>query len=355
MLVHPSLRGRLYICYMWKVAVVRNVALLVLLLHCVDGLSQGIVEVSERVMFYNVENLFDINDDTLIDDEEFLPKGVRRWTSNRYYRKINNIYKVIAAAGGWSPPAIVGFAEVENRKVLEDLTSWTGLSKAGYEIVHEESPDRRGIDVGFIYRKDVVSVINYSCFIPDGVQKSEYTSRYVVYAACTMLSDTIHIFVNHWPSRRGGTLVGQEGRLRLASTINRKVDSLSIVHGEEVKVIVMGDLNSPPDDPSVLMMTGKRGVGLIDMSNVSMNQGTYKYQGKWEVIDHFLVSEGLLDTADGVYTTPADFTIFSQPFLLVDDSNYTGQRPLSTWWGYRHSGGFSDHLPILLDLKRRGE
>ena len=121
--------------------------------------SQDITD-SYKIMFYNVENLFDTYNDSLINDEEFLPTGDRFWNNHKYYSKLNNIYKVIVAVGGWNPPAIIGLCEIENRTVLEDLISNTPLSRIGYKIVHYESPDRRGIDVALLYRPELFEVAN---------------------------------------------------------------------------------------------------------------------------------------------------------------------------------------------------
>lgn len=156
-----------------------------------------------KIMFYNVENLFDIYNDSLKDDDEFLPDGIRRWNSARYYKKLNSVFRAIVAAGEWSPPEIICFSEIENRTVLEDLVSNTYLSKYNYGIVHNDSPDERGIDVGFIYRKDYVKVLQSSALIPKGYSVKNYYSRSVLYATCIVQNDTVDILVNHWPSRIG--------------------------------------------------------------------------------------------------------------------------------------------------------
>lgn len=326
---------------------------IVSLLYHIVGYAQEPGDNSAKIMFYNVENLFDIEDDSLTNDEEFLPDSPRHWSNYRYIRKINNIYKAITAAGEWSMPAIVGFAEVENRKVLEKLVYNTGLSRHDYAIIHEESPDHRGIDVALIYRKNIVEVLDFCYFLPDGVDKSEYSSRSVLYASCRLLKDTVHLFVNHWPSKRGGVLAGQERRLLLASTINRKVDSLTTAYGNDVKIIVMGDFNSACDDQAILKMTDRDGAfRLVDLSCHGRNEGSYKYQGKWEMLDHILVSEGFLNRRKGVSTSYGDFKVFAPAFLLTDDTNYPGMRPFSTWWGFKYSGGYSDHLPVIVTIHK---
>src|SRR5450759_4813435 len=123
------------------------------------GYSQDVRFLPFRLMFYNVENLFDIYDDSLKDDKDFLPDGLMRWNLTRYNKKIISLEKTIVAAGEWEPPTVIAFCEVENRKVLEDLIYNTYLSKFNYRIIHEESPDRRGIDVCLIYRESIADIL----------------------------------------------------------------------------------------------------------------------------------------------------------------------------------------------------
>jgi hypothetical protein len=308
-----------------------------------------------RIMFYNVENLFDINDDTLTDDNEFLPTGLRRWNYTRYNRKINSIYKTIIAAGEWEPPAIAGFCEVENRKVVHDLVNGTALSKYGYGIVHSDSPDERGIDVCMIFRKDVVRIISYTSWIPRFVDEAGFHSRSVLYTKCAILGDTLHLMVNHWPSRRGGVLAGESLRKEIALMIRNAVDSLYNASSGQARIIIMGDFNCTPDDAviQILLQPGKTDspslINLADRDDLH-NSGTYRYQGNWEMLDQIIVSESLIKGMDGLYTDLKGYTIFKPGFLLKNDSKYPGETTYSTYRGYKYQGGFSDHLPVLLDL-----
>ena len=314
--------------------------------------------VSIRIMFYNVENLFDIVDDTLKEDNEFLPGGLMRWNQTRYVHKINSVYKTIIAAGEWNPPAIIGLCEIENRKVLDDLVYGTYLSNYGYGIIHEESPDPRGIDVCLIFRKDIVHVIDHKSWIPPGVKREDFLTRSILYSKCVIFDDTIHLIVNHWPSRRGGVLAGEPMRNKIAMMIRNAVDSLSNVSPGISKIIIMGDFNCSPDDPVIQSLINPgvpKATLLINLadkfrSNVS---GTYRYMGTWEMLDQIIVSSGLLNCKHGVFTDIKDFRIFKPDFLLKDDSKYPGVTTFSTYRGYRYEGGFSDHLPVLLDLSTR--
>lgn len=312
---------------------------------------------SVKIMFYNVENLFDIYDDTLKDDDDFLPWGLMHWNLTRYSKKINGLYKTIVAAGEWSPPQVVSLCEVENRKVLEDLVNNTYLSKYGYDIVHEDSPDRRGIDVCMIYRSDLVKIIDYRYWIPKGMVKENFSSRSILYVKLEIDNDTLHLFVNHWPSRRGGVLSGEKLRMLIASTIREKADSLIQFKNAGDKIIIMGDFNCTPDDREIktLLASDENDNSLINLSGNLAEEGigTYRYRGTWEMIDQVIVSEGLLSCSKGLYTDKEFLTIFRPDFLMVRDQKYPGFTPLSTYRGYRYQGGFSDHLPVLLTLKLR--
>lgn len=178
-------------------------AILPLFLLCVSASGQKENVPDEAVvMFYNCENFFDTDDSAETEDDEFLPGGVRRWNRARYTKKINNLSKVILAAGEWNPPALVGLCEVENRKVLDDLISLSPLTGLGYGIIHSDSPDPRGIDVCYIFRKDLVRVLQYSSLVPDSMPSGQFRTRSVLYSKLTILEDTLHLFINHWPSRR---------------------------------------------------------------------------------------------------------------------------------------------------------
>lgn len=310
-----------------------------------------------RLMFYNVENLFDVYDDTLKKDDDFLPEGIMRWNLSRYQKKINSLYKTIIAAGEWNPPVLIGFCEVENRKVLEDLAYYTYLSKSNYRIIHNDSPDQRGIDVCLIYRKNIAGIIQYSYWIPSSVKREEYTTRSVLYVKAVIYGDTIHLFVNHWPSRRGGVLAGEDLRMQISEMIRQKADSIHEVSPNGAKIIVMGDFNCTPDDLEIKLLSRENnaGVSFVNLSEKpdAGGEGTYRYMGIWEMIDQVIISDDLINCETGLYTNNQMLRVFKPDFLLKKDPKYPGLSPLSTFRGYRYQGGFSDHLPVLLDLQLR--
>jgi predicted extracellular nuclease len=310
-----------------------------------------------RIMFYNVENFFDISNDSLTDDNSFLPDGIMRWNAGRYNKKKNSLYKTIIAAGEWEPPAVVALCEIENRKVLQDLINGTNLSKFDYEIVHEESPDRRGIDVCLIYRKKIVKVICYKYWIPDAIKRKDFNTRSVLYTKFLVGHDTIHMIVNHWPSMRGGVLAGENLRLAIASMVREKTDSIMTASTSGGKIIVLGDFNSTPDnqDINLLVSSSDSSDYLINLSEKLNDDGigTYRYMGTWEMIDQVIVSKDLLKSQTGLYTEQNLLRIFRPDFLLKKDPRYPGFSPYSTYKGYKYQGGFSDHLPVIIDLKFR--
>lgn len=306
-----------------------------------------------RVMFYNVENFFDIYDDTLTEDNDFLPSGLMRWNYSRYKKKLNLLYKTIMAAGDWSPPAIVAMCEIENRRVLQDLIDKTNLYKFDYEIIHEDSPDERGIDVSLIFRKDLIKILFFRYLIPtdsNGILKT----RSVLYSKCLIYGDTLHLFVNHWPSRRGGVLAGESDRIIISDLVKNICDSISR-NQPGAKILITGDLNCVPEDPVIkrLITVNGNGSKLENLSDSlsSTGTGSYRYSGTWEMIDQVIVSDFLLNDVSGLSASRKDLKVFKPDFLLMADPNYPGLRPFSTFRGYRYQGGFSDHLAILLDLR----
>lgn len=327
--------------------------LFLLLLVFVNASSQS--DASHiRIMFYNAENLFDVHDDPVTEDDEFLPGGLRRWNYSRYKKKINSLYKTIIAAGEWEPPAVVGLCEIENRIVVEELIFATNLSKYGYQIIHEDSPDERGIDVCLIFREDIVELKDYKYLNPFK-SDSGFRTRDVLYTKMQIRSDTIHFILNHWPSRRGGVLAGEAERVSVAELVRTLSDSISTSH-TGAKVIIMGDLNATPGDRAATILSEKREMspGLVNLSaGLPESSGTYRYRGIWEIIDQVIVSEALVRGCTGLCTGQEHFRVFSPHFLLKKDPQYPGFSPFATYSGYRYQGGYSDHLPVLLDLLLR--
>ncbi len=316
-----------------------------------------------RIMFYNVENLFDTYDDTTKRDNEFLPDGVKYWTSRKYYEKLNNITKIITAVGeDFQPPDIVGVCEIENRFVLEQLIKKTALSKFQYKIVHYESPDKRGIDVGLIYRKKNFKVLysnNYKVSLGD----AKRTTRDILYVKGLSKKDTLHIFINHWPSRWGGQLKSDPKRIAAAKTLRAIVDTI-FQKSPNANIIIMGDFNDYADNNSmkkylnakyedVQSFKNNELYNLTSLNNKNIKYGSHKYQGHWGILDQIVVSGSLLTKTNNLYTKKEFANVFSSDFILEKDIKFSGFQPFRTYIGMKYIGGFSDHLPIYLDLLKK--
>ncbi len=311
-----------------------------------------------RIMFYNVENYFDTKDDPHKNDNEFTPEGDKHWNDYRYRQKTNKIYKVIANTGGWEPPEIVGLCEIENKEVLLNLVNNTPLAKFPYEIIHYESPDKRGIDVALLYQRKVFTEIRSEVLNVGQKFEHPFFSRDILYAELTTTKgDTLHVFVNHWPSRSGGQIRSEPRRIYAASILREKVDSLFLT-GIEKRIIIMGDFNDGPENKSVedILKAKKdfRDIKNRELYNLSKGTkeigGTYRYQGKWDLLDNFIVSGFLLNSKDGLSTNQDSYSIVQFPFLLEEEKSQLGVKPFRTYRGPMYIGGYSDHLPVTLDL-----
>ncbi|HLN55306.1 MAG TPA: hypothetical protein VK207_04895 [Bacteroidales bacterium] len=331
----------------------RFLTLVIFFTFFLEGNSQNIDLHGVKLMFWNVENVFDTMDDPQTEDNDFLPAGTMRWNDSRYWKKINDIYKTIIAAGEWTTPDVVAFCEIENRKVLQDIIYDTPLSRFEFGIIHEDSPDERGIDVCLIYRQDRLELASYKYFAPDGVSRNQLGSRTILYAKLRAGKDTVHLFCNHWPSRIGGVLAGEELRQKLASTVKRKADSIYLSSKGRAKIIISGDFNCTPAEKEIRILTqNPEGAPIVNLSSrfVSEGTGTYRYKGTWEMIDQVMVSEYLISCNEGLYADMQSMKIFSPFFLLTKDADYPGLTPFSMYRGRRYRGGVSDHLPVLVDL-----
>jgi len=306
-------------------------------------------------MFYNVENLFDTRDDSATSDNDFTPAGALHWTNGRLNEKLNRISKVVIAAGEWQPPVIIGLCEIENRQVLNNLVLNTPLSRFNYEIIHFDSPDERGIDVALLYDSRKVRVAG-SSVIP--VSNGRLITRDILHVKSIIESDTCHIFVNHWPSRSSGQLETDSYRMRAAMILRNAVDSLFRIN-LTAKIIIMGDFNDDPGEESIVKGLMASSTSEICMPgklcNLSVSpqkspvKGTLKYQGNWNLFDQIIVSGGLL--ADpGIKVIKNSYRIFYTSFMVEADETYNGVRPNRTYLGYRYHGGFSDHLPVTIEI-----
>ncbi len=312
-----------------------------------------------RVVTYNVENLFDTKDDTNKIDDDFLPWGMYKWNQERYQIKLKRIFKVLSNISEWEYPGIIALTEIENRSVLEDLISATPFVESDYGIIHEESPDARGIDVALLFRRSLFRPISHEAILVDLPKDPSFKTRDILYVqGLVHHSDTLHFFVAHFPSRRGGEAESEPKRIRAASVLRAKCDSI-LAHQPEAKIIITGDFNDDPANSSMNdILRGKstlEGADPGDFFNMMYDAykkgyGTYKFQSSWNMLDQYVISPALLNPENTIYTTTTSAHIYQPDWLSVKDDAHPGMKPNRTYSGPNYIGGYSDHYPIYMDL-----
>jgi endonuclease/exonuclease/phosphatase family metal-dependent hydrolase len=312
---------------------------------------QNSPSVSElKVAFYNIENLFDLEDDPNKFDEDFTPTGKLKWNQERYLKKLSNIAYVISQLGGDNTaPDIVGLCEVENAAVLKDLVRQHAIKSRDYQFIHYDSPDERGIDVALLYDARVFQPFHRQA-IRIKLPGKDSTTRDVLFVKGKIGGkDTLSLFVNHWPSRRNP----EEMRLITARKVRAVVDSLLNKNINE-RILLMGDLNDEPDNQSLQILTQKNSDqpartlinGMTELKKQGL--GTHEYRKEWNMLDQFVYSAifqtGKWRVADGFPQ------VFKPDFLQEQDPKYKGS-PYRTYVGDKYLGGYSDHFPIQIRFK----
>ena len=307
--------------------------------------------------FYNLENLFDPVDHPDLLDDDYSPGGHKKWTPKRYEKKLNHIGKTITRLGSLSKaryPVLMGLAELENDKVLHDLLEIDSLGKNGMDFIHYDSPDERGIDNALLYHREYfepehcqpIPVLIYN---EDGSR--DYT-RDITYVRGNLNGERMHVFVNHWPSRRDGTAETDSKRISAAGTL---LSFMQTIEAEErnPNYIIMGDFNDGPDSQSIQRLLGEKPLYNPMQTLQSPERGTANYKGEWSVFDQIILSHSFLKTSPGTHTFDRA-NIFDEHFLQEWKEPYKG-KPFRTFVGNKYLGGYSDHFPvyILLEYHRR--
>ena len=321
----------------------RTIVIILALLFPRDTLS---------VMFWNVENFFDWrNDSTTVSDLEFSPAGERHWTWKRFQAKANAFAKALFWVEGETGqlPDIVGLEEVENAFVLRQVLQRTALRKTDYKYVHCDSPDRRGIDVALLYRSSVLELLDSKpchLYAADTVMATRDILLCVFRRNVSVIpgltgnlsdSSSFAVLVNHHPSKYGGAAESEPRRRIAVERLRFLADSLSAIGID--RIIAGGDFNDTPDNPVFRLLEPT--LAPLHMDLYRRGLGTIKYDGKWDLIDHIYISPGWREPSRRIRRIPV---------LLTRDNVHSGEKPLRTYTGPRHTGGVSDHLPVLLEV-----
>lgn len=310
-------------------------------------------------MSYNCENLFDYEHDEGKEDFEYTEFSAKHWTKSKYYAKLHRTASVIARCGEWGDVGIVCLMEIENERVLKDLTTKTQLKKSNYLFLHQESDDQRGVDVSLLYQPSKFTPLATE-YIKLNFENSRPTRDILFTTGVLSSGDTLSVFVNHWPSRYGGEVESEFKRIEAANAVRHKVDSLFAVRTEP-NIIIVGDFNDYFDNKSLSKSLGAS----TDLSSPYENSklynlmskysgrddiGTHKFQGHWGVLDHVIVSGALLD-GKSLDVNEEGAQIGFWDFLLEKDK--TGVAPKRSFKGDFTTKGFSDHLPVYIDLEKK--
>ena len=289
-------------------------------------------------MFYNVENLFDTINNSNTNDESFLPNSKKKWNTNRYFQKIDQLERVFKEINNGELPNIIGLCEVENKLVIEDLLKSPFFISHNYTIIHQESPDQRGIDCALLF-DNRFSLLKYD-FIKINNPITDRPTRDIVYVCLKFNNELLHVFVNHWPSRWGGQNETNHKRVFAAQTLRDYIDK-NIPKDEYM--IIMGDFNDYASNESLEDVLVKDDLVNLMATDLVTDLGSYNYKGAWNFIDHIIVSKN--SSICQVLSAGA----FSKEFMLYEKKK-GDKYPSRTYGGSVWYGGFSDHLPVYCQL-----
>ena len=308
------------------------------------------------IAFYNLENLFDTKDDKHTNDDAFLPKSERNWTPRRYNKKLRKLGYTISNIGrdiAQKPPSIVGLAEVENKKVIEDLLNSKFLKSHHYQIVHFDSPDERGIDVALIFDSKVFKLTHsevYPVVLLDENGQPDYT-RDILKVEGKLNNEKIYLLVNHWPSRRLGVDETEPSRIMVSKKVSEIIEQIQSIDTDP-KIIIMGDFNDDPKSESVQRLINSHDLFNPMQQLISRDRGSLNHRFEWNLFDQIFFSTNFFETKlDQHSYSKAD--IFDDTFLTQYKGKYKGN-PYRTYVGTKYKGGYSDHFPVYILLKKNG-
>ena len=333
----------------------------VLLAFAQSTLAQSDVKIPRKnilVTFYNTENLFDTIDNPNTLDNEFLPNGKKQWNTERYQDKVSKLAHVLSSISDKKLPDFIGLCEIENKAVVDDLSKNKQLKKAKYSIVHYESPDARGIDVALMVAKKRHKVL-YSRPIHVGLPDDKrFKTRDILYVKVfhKCAKDTLHVFVNHWPSRRGGMEKSEHKRKAAAQALKNITDSLQ-KQNSKANIIIMGDFNDEPDNASIsevlqaypAKIDPKINKPLLknlaaELDKEGKGSYYYSYQKQWNMLDQIIISGNMLSTEASIKALSTSQQIFQAEWLIY--TSKSGDKSPSRTYGRTYYGGYSDHFPV---------
>jgi len=308
------------------------------------------------VAFYNLENLFDTIDDPETMDDDFTPEGYKKWTPKRYRKKVYKLAKTISEIGleaTQNAPVLVGIAEVENEMVVQDLINADPLRKINYGYVHYDSPDERGIDTALIYHKDNFEVLFSEpiTLMVHNLNGERDTTRDILYVHGILNGEEVHVFVNHWPSRRDGDVETDYKRVEAARTIKGAMAKIEAKY-ENPNYIIMGDFNDDPDSKSIQLLMSDTNLYNPMEKLRSPERGSANYRRSWSMFDQIMVSHNFFNFEKGTHSF-AHANIFDDALLTEWKGKFKGT-PYRTYVGRKYIGGYSDHFPVYIQLKYNG-
>ncbi len=316
--------------------------------------SKGKNNHAYTVAFYNLENLFDTKNDPNILDDDFTPKGKKNWNHKRYNNKVKKLGRVISQLGSeksFHSPAIVGVVEVENKTVLEDLVQTSALRNHNYGFVHYDSPDERGIDVALLYKKELFELMSsetFPLYVNGSNGERDYT-RDILVVKGNLNGEFMHVLVNHWPSRRSGFDETEKKRIKAAQLVSHIVHKIQD-EDENAKIIVMGDFNDDPTSESVKNhMVNNTFYNPMERL-INTGNGTLNYKGTWHLFDQIIFSKNFIDIKKDTHSFKYA-EVFDKYFLKEWKGKHKGN-PFRTYAGKWYLGGFSDHFPVHVYLKK---
>ncbi|PKQ61142.1 hypothetical protein BZG02_16725 [Labilibaculum filiforme] len=312
------------------------------------------------IVFYNVENLFDTINDPITWDDDFTPKGKLEYTNERYQQKLVNLSSVLSSINKNDFPTLIGLCEVENRSVVEALVNQEKLKDADYGIAHTDSPDGRGIDCALLYRKNEFKYLSHDVIGIKFPNEPNYKTRDILHVQGIIgATDTLHLFINHWPSRIGGVEKSEKNRVFVAEQLKLAVDKLQN-ENTNAKIIIMGDFNDEPTNKSanetLAATNSKETSNPKALYNLMYDlkvegKGSYNYKGNWNMLDNLIISNNLITNKKGLHTNYQAGKIFTEEWICYKTPNGISA-PSRSYSGPKYYGGYSDHFPVYFQLNR---